>query len=231
MTPVRVLAVSDEVDSSLGPESLAELRPDLLVSCGDLPFDYLEYLLTLANVPLLYVPGNHDPDVSPRPRGPVFTGSVQIRFPEAHREPPGVAGGISVDGRVAEAAGLRVAGLGGSVRYREGPNQYTQGQMRRRALRLELRCRLERPLGRHRVDVLVTHAPPLGVGDLRDDPAHAGFAAYHRLVRALDPRWLLHGHIHPYGQVVPDRTMGDTVVRNVVGAHLLEVDVPGDRDE
>jgi hypothetical protein len=224
VTPVRVLAVSDEVDRSLGPETLQELRPDLLISCGDLPFDYLEYLLTLANVPLLYVPGNHDPDVSARPRGPAFTGVVPLRFADSNAEPPGVAGGVSIDGRVAEAAGLRVAGLGGSVRYREGPNQYTQRQMRRRALRLELLCRLRGPLARLRVDLLVTHAPPLGVGDVGDDPAHVGFAAFHRLVRTLAPRMLLHGHIHPFGQVLPDRSMGSTVVINAVGAHLVEVE-------
>jgi hypothetical protein len=226
VTPVRVLVVADEVDPSLGPDSLHELQPDLLVSCGDLPFDHLEYL-TVASVPLLYVPGNHDPDVPARARGLAFTGSLPLRFGEANAELPGVAGGINVDGRVVDAAGLRVAGLGGSVRYKEGPNQHTQAQMRRRALRLELRCRLRRrarPASRHRVDLLVTHAPPLGVGDLAEDPAHAGFAAFHRLVRTLSPRLLVHGHIHPYGRVVPEMMIGETVVRNAVGAHLIEVE-------
>ena len=131
-----------------------------------------------------------------------------------------------MDGRVVQVAGLRVAGLGGSVRYKDGPNQYTQAQMRRRAFRLAARCRFRRAVGRdptRRVDLLVTHAPPLGVGDAPDDPAHVGFAAFHLMVRTLAPRVLLHGHIHPYGRVVPEVTMGDTVVRNVVGAHLVEV--------
>jgi hypothetical protein len=220
---VRILAISDEVDESLGPETLGELRPHVIVSCGDLPFDYLEYVMTVANVPLLYVPGNHDPEVRPRPRGPLVTGSMPLRFDADNPEPPGPGGGINVDGRVVDVAGIRVVGLGGSIRYAEGPNQYTQAQMRRRARRLALRCRLRRPVRTPRADVLVTHAPPLRVGD-GDDPAHVGFAAFHPLVRVLAPRLLLHGHIHPYGRVAPDRTMGDTVVINAVGSRLVEVE-------
>ncbi len=60
----RILAVADEVDESLGGEALAQLRPDLMLSAGDLPFDYLEYLVTVLNVPLLYVP-------EPRPESPL----------------------------------------------------------------------------------------------------------------------------------------------------------------
>src|SRR6266542_6290587 len=60
----RILAVADEVDESLGGETLAQLRPDLMLSAGDLPFDYLEYLVTVLNVPLLYVP-------EPRPESPL----------------------------------------------------------------------------------------------------------------------------------------------------------------
>jgi predicted phosphodiesterase len=224
---VRVLAVSDEVDDSLGPESLRELGPQLVVSCGDLPFHYLEYLVTLTNVPLVYVPGNHDPELRRRPRGPILTGTAPLRFAPEDADQPGPGGGINLDGRVLDVAGLRVAGLGGSVRYRTGPNQYTQAEMRRRALGLELRCGRRRPVAagpRHRLDLFVSHAPPMGVGDLPDDPAHVGFAAFHRLVRTLAPRVLLHGHIHPYGRVLPHVTMGDTVVRNVVGAHLIEVE-------
>jgi hypothetical protein len=227
MGSVRILAVSDEVDDSLGPDTLRELRPRLIVSCGDLPFEYLEYLVTLANVPLVYVPGNHDPDLRLRSRGPVLTGTVPVQSTAGVPDEPGPGGGTSVDGRVVQVAGLRVAGLGGSIRYTDGPNQYTQSQMRRRALRLELRGRLRRPVAGdplRRVDLLLTHAPPLGVGDVPDDPAHVGFSAFHRLVRTLAPRMLLHGHIHPFGQVARDVTIGDTVVRNVVGAHRIEVE-------
>jgi hypothetical protein len=223
VTPVRILALADEVDGSLGFESIATLRPDLVVSCGDLPFDYLEFAVTVAGVPLLFVPGNHDPDVAPRSENPLVAGSLALRFRTEDVAHPGPRGCTNVDGKVVEAAGLRVAGLGGSVRYREGPNQYTQAEMRRRARRLRLRWRL-RGLGRlSPVDVLVAHAPPLGVGDA-EDPAHAGFEAFHSLVERLRPRLLLHGHVHPYGLAAPDRMIGDTLVVNAVGSRVIEVE-------
>ncbi len=229
----RILAIADEVDESLGPETLAALRPTLIISCGDLPFDYLEYVVTLANVPLLYVPGNHDPHVT-RPTAPAlrspFVGVQPAFLPTStarghdiwdEARQAGPAGCVSVDGRVIEVGGLRVAGLGGSHRYSDGPNQYTQGQMRLRALRLAFRARLRHPAAG--VDVLVTHAPPLGLGD-EQDRCHQGFAPFHTLVERLSPKLLVHGHVHPYGEVRSDRVIGRTRVVNAIPRRLLEVE-------
>jgi len=223
----RILAVADEVDESLGGEALAQLRPDLVLSAGDLPFDYLEYLVTVLNVPLLYVPGNHDPEL--RERGGELAWPPSLELKDA-RDPVGPLGCTNVDGRIEDVAGIRVAGLGGSVRYREGPNQYTQKEMRRRARRLRRRARRLRRRaaarglrGRSGIDVLLTHAPPLGVGD-EDDPAHQGFQAFLQLVERLSPKLLVHGHIHPYGQARPDRQLGTTTVVKAVPFRLLEVE-------
>jgi hypothetical protein len=216
----RVLAVADEVDETLyEPQKLGRAAPDVVISCGDLPFDYLEYLVTILNVPLMYVPGNHDPDLVHRPEIDQGLGlaPIDVAVVRPHRDPPGPAGCTIVDGRVERARGLRVGGLGGSVRYREGPNQYTQGQMRRRARRLARRARR---LGG--LDVLVTHAPPLGLGD-EDDPAHRGFDAFHWLAGRLRPKLLVHGHIHPYGQERPDRRLEEVLVVNAVPSRIVEV--------
>lgn len=223
MEAVRILAVADEVDPVLTPERLRRLAPDVIVSCGDLPFDYLDRVTTEANALLVSVPGNHDP-VAPGPARAIV-GAPGLRSLVSGPAKP--QPGLNLDGRIAEAGGLLFAGLGGAVRYREGPNLYTQRQMRRRALGLELRARLRRPRrsreGRGRLDVLVAHAPPLGLGD-DDDPAHRGFSAFLRLARALRPRLLIHGHIHPYGRHLPDRRIGDTRVINAVPHRLLEVE-------
>ena len=216
----RILAVADEVDESLGGEALAQLRPDLVLSAGDLPFDYLEYLVTVLNVPLLYVPGNHDP--TPRVRRQELAWPPSISLKDA-RDPVGPLGCTSVDGRIEDVGGIRVAGLGGSLRYRDGPNQYTQKEMRRRARRLRRRAAARGLRGRRGIDVLLTHAPPLGVGD-QDDPAHRGFEALLELVERLSPKLLVHGHIHPYGEARPDRRLGTTTVVNAVPFRLLEVE-------
>lgn len=210
---VRILAVSDEVNEALYGHSLYRLRPDLVVSCGDLPFEFLENLVSRLDVPLAYVPGNHDPDLKPP--------DIAIT-PHAHQEPPGPLGCDNVDGRILNAAGLRIAGLGGSIRYNLGANQYTQTEMRLRAASLEMRVRLRRALGQRGLDLLVTHAPPLGCGD-EDDPAHRGFAAFHRLIVKLGPKILVHGHVHPTGRALPDRRLGDTLIVNAIPFRLLEV--------
>ncbi|MFB3737339.1 MAG: metallophosphoesterase [Candidatus Velamenicoccus archaeovorus] len=214
-----ILAVSDEIDETLYDGGADRPRPDLVISCGDLPFDYLEYLVTRLSVPVLYVPGNHDPDL--RARGePVYPPGPRV---EAFEDPPGPGGGTNVDGRIVGVKGVRVAGLGGSIRYRPGPNQYTQAEMRRRARRLRWRAAREGACARGGVDVLVTHAPPRGLGD-GDDPAHVGIEALEPLVRRLEPRLLLHGHVHPYGMKQPDRLIGSTQVVNVVPSRLLELE-------
>ncbi|HET7870681.1 MAG TPA: metallophosphoesterase [Actinomycetota bacterium] len=216
----RILAVADEVEESLGREALARLRPDLVLSAGDLPFAYLEYLVTALNVPLFYVPGNHDPSLRERRDELAWPPSISLKDA---RDPVGPLGCTNVDGRIEDVGGIRVAGLGGSIRYREGPNQYTQKEMRRRAGRLRRRVAARGLHGRRGVDVLLTHAPPLGVGD-EDDPAHRGFEALLELVERLSPKLLIHGHIHPYGEAKPDRPLGTTTVVNAVPFRLLEVE-------
>ena len=215
-TAARILAVSDEVDESLTGDRLRSLRPDFALSCGDLPFDYLEYVVSTLDVPLLYVPGNHDPSLK-------LPDTKWMPLQAVMPQPPGPPGCLNIDGRVVEACGIRVAGFGGSVRYTTGPNQYTQGQMTRRALSLEVRVRL-RPSAQsgRALDVLVTHAPPFGLAE-DTDPAHVGFASFVRLIRKLRPALAVHGHVHPYGRALPEREIGSTRVVNVVPWRLIEL--------
>jgi calcineurin-like phosphoesterase family protein len=219
---VRLLAVSDEVDEGLLADPGRARSADLIVACGDLPAEYLDALMNRLDRPLVYVPGNHDPDL---------TGYRQARSGLTLRaglpaRDPWPAGAVNADGRIVVAAGLRIAGLGGCLRYSPGPNQYSQRQQARRALALRARAGLAaaraRPRPARRADLLLTHAPPRGVGDGPDRP-HQGFACYHGLVAALAPAALLHGHVHPYGAPAPERRMGAVAVQNVTGWRLLDI--------
>lgn len=214
---VRALAVSDEVEAGLCSGAARRLDVDLIIAAGDLPFDYLAELSDQVDRPGVLVPGNHDPDIS----GYSQRGGLWLRagLPDPWPGPPGFS---DADGRVIDIAGVRVAGLGGSVRYRPGPNQWSQTQQARRGRSLVRAARrLTRRDGRA-VDVLLTHAPPRHCGDREDGPHH-GFECLHRVVRELRPRLLVHGHIHPYGEAVPDRVLGTTRVVNVVGRRVLEL--------
>ncbi len=196
---MKILAVSDEECAALWqygtPEKLKDY--DLILSCGDLKAEYLSYLVTVARCPLLYVHGNHDAAYD--------------------RRPP--LGCDCIDGRLVVYNGLRILGLGGCRYYRPGAHQYTEREMARRIRRL--RFRLWRSGG---VDIVVTHAPPQGIGD-GEDTAHRGFAALRRLLDRYQPRYLLHGHVHlNYGR---DRTRlrqyGKTAVINVTERYVLDV--------
>jgi len=209
----RILAVADEESELLYGDALHELRPDVLVACGDLPFEYLENLISRTDRPLVYVPGNHDPDLIPPDAWTPLSVEPAV---------PGVGGGECIDGRLVRVGELGFGGLGGSIRYRRGPNQYTQAEMAWRALRLELRGRLNRALRGRPLDVLVCHSPPLGYGDA-SDPAHIGFAAFRRLVRVLRPRLLVHGHVHRHIAPAADLRLGETLIVNVIPYRLLEL--------
>jgi hypothetical protein len=214
----RVLAVSDDVDEGLCADPGLAGDAELILACGDLPFDYLDYLMNALDVPLVFVPGNHDPDVS----GYKAAHSGLTLRAGLPASPPWPAGAVCADGRVVDAAGLRVAGLGGCLRYSTGPNQYTERQQRRRARALSWRAAWHEHRDGKGVDVLLTHAPPSGVGD-GDDPPHRGFAALHSLVARLQPGVLLHGHVTVCGPAATDRRLGRTVVRNVTGRHLFDI--------
>ena len=213
----KALVGADEVDERLWTGAVRTVSVDLVIGAGDLPYDYLACLASALDAPCVFVPGNHDPDLSGYTR---YGGlSMKDGFPTAW---PGPAGGVNADGRIVDVAGLRFAGLGGSIRYNDGPNQWTQRQQARRARGLVRRAKWRQWRDGHDVDVLLTHSPPLDLGD-RPDPPHRGFACLHRTIDALRPKWLLHGHIHPHGEPVPDRVVGETRIRNVVGHRIMEL--------
>ena len=167
---MKLLAVADEECKALWdyytPDKLEGV--ELIVGCGDLNRHYLEYLATVVPVPVFYVHGNHDENYDNQP-------------PE---------GAVCIDDDVIEYHGLRIAGLGGSCRYRTGAWQFTEAEMKKRVNRL--RGKIERHRG---LDVLVTHAPLHGYGDM-NDLAHRGFTVFRDLLDRYHPQLMLIGHIH-----------------------------------
>jgi Icc-related predicted phosphoesterase len=201
---LKILCISDRVEPMLHGPSLNSYANgvEAVISCGDLPFDYLEYILTFLGVPLYYVLGNHDP------------------APDGPERPEGCT---PLDDRVVDADDVVLAGLSGSRLYSGGPNQYTERQMRRRAWALSARISLRVLAGRPRPHIFVTHAPPFGLGD-DEDPAHVGFESFLGLIDRHKPSLWLHGHVHLYGPEVQRGTSrGETKVMNVFGHRILEL--------
>lgn len=198
---MRILAIADVEERCLW-DAYDEQRfanVDLILSAGDLCADYLEFLVTVTNKPLLYVRGNHDDAYE--------------------RRAPG--GCVCLEDSVYVWQGLRIAGLGGSMRYRNGHNMYDEQEMARRVRRLEPKVLLAGG-----VDILLTHAPARGVGDLDDRP-HQGFACFNEAIGRWCPDYMIHGHVHKNYAPVFERERvleGGCHVVNAFGHTILELD-------
>ncbi len=206
---MKILAVSDEILDRLYNSRVTETYPDvrMLLGCGDLPYEYLEFLVTMYNVPLFYVPGNHDPRFSSNPR--------------AHAE-----GGVNLDEKVVRVNGLLMAGLGGSNKYNpEGPNQYTQQEMFLRVYQLLPKIFLQTLLRGRRLDILLAHSPPNGIHD-DDDQAHRGLHALNFLLRIAKPRFMLHGHTIFYSHNIKNHITNyyQTKVVNIYPFRVMDID-------
>jgi uncharacterized protein len=200
---MRILAVSDRVVDRLYSNTVRQDYPgiDLMIGCGDLPFYYLEFLVSALDVPLLYVRGNHD-------AGPQYTmeGRVLTR----------VDGGEDIHQRFVPIKGLLIAGLEGSMRYRpQAPYMYSENEMTWQVTRLVPQMLWNRSRYGRALDILVTHSPPYAIHDGRD-LAHTGFKIFRALMRHFQPRYLLHGHVHVYRNDIPRVTrFEETTVINV----------------
>lgn len=212
---MKALVVSDVVSEALYSHEIRATCEgvDVVLSCGDLPYEYLEYIATQLAAPVLYVLGNHDGALL-RADGRVSVG------PEGCR---------SIDGRVERVraggdSAIWIAGFSGSAPYCGRPNERGEHEMRRRVRRMRAKILWNRVRGAGGLDIVVSHAAPRGIHDLPADPCHRGFQAFAGLMAADKPRLWLHGHVHPsYGVNLRPVRCGATEVRAVYGHEILEI--------
>jgi len=177
---MKILTVSDKIERSFFKEHLIREKCQgihLILACGDLPPYYLEYLVTSLNVPLYYVPGNHDE----QPHQPYST------------KKPFAKGCINIDQRVIVFKNLLIGGLAGAFRYKKGKYLYTEAQMHRKVFSM-IPCLLVNKIKYKRyIDILITHATPFGINDEKD-LAHRGFKEFLKFMKTYKPAYLIHGH-------------------------------------
>jgi Icc-related predicted phosphoesterase len=195
---VKILAVSDEVVEFLyGPGLRQKFEDiDLVLGCGDLPYYYLEFIVTVLDVPLYYVPGNHDRSEQYLSDGRIIHSAqgCEVLDQRTARLPVNLNGAAAA-GRPPQ---LLLAGLGGSIRYNnDSLHQHTEGEMASRVVSLAPRLLLNRLRFGRFLDILVTHSPPRGIHD-DTDRAHTGFNVFRTFMDVFRPRLLLHGHSHVY---------------------------------
>ena len=172
---MKILAIADEESAYYWDyfEKSKLEGIDLIISCGDLDPYYLSFLATFTSSPVLYVHGNHD-----------------NRYEQINPD-----GCICIDDDIYVYKGIRILGLGGSMRYKPGKFQYTEWDMMKRISKLWFKL-----LRRRGFDILVTHAPAYQLNDGRDLP-HQGFRSFIKLIEKYKPKFFLHGHVHlSYGR-------------------------------
>ena len=209
---MKILSVSDVELGLIYSQQITQrfADVDVVISCGDLPYYYLEYIVSTLNVPLYYVRGNH-------------ASKVEICVGGERQNP---WGGYDLHRRVRrDCSGLLMAGIEGSLRYNNGPYQYSQGEMWRYVLGLTPSLFLNKlRFGRY-LDIFVTHAPSWKILD-RDDLPHQGIKAFRWLIETFQPALHLHGHVHIYRRnTVTEAAVQKCQVINTYGFREISIDL------
>jgi len=202
---MKILCVSDQIDPLVYSNSIKTrfANVDMILSAGDLPMDYLDFIVTNLNKPLLFVFGNHH-------AAEMVDGDADS-FSSTH-----------LGSKVRKEDGLIIAGLGGSMRYNRGLNQFTELEMYFEIMKLIPALLCNRLFHGRYLDILLTHAPPKGIHD-KPDKCHWGFKAFRWFMKMFKPKYLVHGHIHLYdlSDVRRTRCMATEVI-NAYGHYVID---------
>ncbi len=169
---MKILAISDatvpQLYDNFDKAKFADI--DCVISCGDLPIYYLDFIIDALNVPCFFVPGNHDK-------------ALEEKHP---------AGWVNLHENVVNFRGLTIAGLGGSRFYNgESEFQYSESEMLLKYYMLRLKL-----LFKPKIDIFVSHSPSYGLGDLVDSTSHQGFRSFLKILDFYKPKLHLYGHTH-----------------------------------
>jgi Icc-related predicted phosphoesterase len=216
---MRILCISDQIDPLIYTNSIKErfADVDMVLSAGDLPMDYLDFIVSSLNKPAYFVFGNHNLKEYAKYRG----NSESYSEPE---ETFSFSGATHMGTKVKYEEGVIIAGLGGCMRYSRDENQYTEFQMKLEMLKLMPALFFNRIFRKRYLDILLTHAAPRGIHD-KEDRCHLGFNCFLWFMKVFKPRYLIHGHIHLYdlSEVRTTKYM-DTLVINAYSHFILNTE-------
>ena len=199
---MKILCVSDYMSSLIYSDQLKKRFNDveIVLSSGDININYYEFIVSILNKPLLFVFGNHhleEIDTYRKNKTNVDVSEycenlkVEMLYKTCNN------GGIYIDEKIKKIKGLIIAGLGGSMRYNDGLNQFSETGMLLKILKIVPRLLINKLIYGRYLDILITHAPPYGIHDQKD-LCHRGFKSFIWFMKIFKPRYLIHGHIHLY---------------------------------
>jgi len=216
---LKILCISDQIDPLVYSPGIKERFSDvdIILSAGDLPLDYLDFIISTLNKPLFFVFGNHHTGDLKHYRNlwnsPTFTDPEYLG-----------CGAIHLGTKVKKEGKLLLAGFGGSIRYNNGVNQFTDFEMYMEIIKLIPRLLWNRIFHGRCIDILLTHAPPRGIHD-KPDKCHWGFKAFLWFMKVFKPKYLVHGHIHLYDlSDVRCTKWNNTTVINAYSHYVIDID-------
>jgi Icc-related predicted phosphoesterase len=214
------LCISDQIDPLVYSPGIKERFSDIdfILSAGDLPLDYLDFIISTLNKPLFFVFGNHHTNDLKH-----YKRLINSPFYINQSEYMG-CGAVHLGTKVKKEGASIIAGLGGSMRYNNGENQYTDFEMFFEVVKLIPRLLWNRIFHGRFLDILLTHAPPRGIHD-KPDKCHWGFKTFLWFMNVFKPKYLVHGHIHLYDlSDVRCTKWKKTTIINAYSHYVINVD-------
>lgn len=218
---MKILCIADHVDPRVYSNTIKDRFKDvdMIISAGDLPMDYLGFIVSSLNKPLYFVFGNHNLKYLGR-----FNKRYENRvLPESQTNKTFGSTYVGFKNHYDKKNNLIIMGLGGCKKYNNANNQYTEFQMYMHIIRLIPRLICNKIFRGRYLDILLTHAAPRGIHD-KEDPCHIGFQSFKWFMKRFSPKYLLHGHIHLYN--INEKKVTDyynTRVINVYDHYVLDI--------
>lgn len=237
---MKILCVSDYVDPLIYNQNVKESFSDidLILCAGDLPMDYVDFIVSVLNKPTYFIFGNHNLKDYPyyHKEARLDSHAMSDYNDTSHGHGGFYAGFKSfvnydlhyIDPKTGKETPLLIAGASGTVKYNKGMNQFTEFQMKMRLLKMVPQLlKNKRKYGRY-LDIFLTHASPRHIHD-HEDPCHIGFECYNWFLDRFKPTYMVHGHIHLYD--MREERIGkyfDTTVVNAYSHCVIELGDIGD---
>ena len=222
---MKILCVSDQIDplvySSSAKEHFKDI--DIILCAGDLPMEYVDFIVSTLNKPTYFIFGNHNlKEFGYYHR----TNTSQDSYKPYNSSTLVYAHGAHYLGfKTAKTENkLLLAGASGSMRYNNGINQYTDKEMFMKLVKMIPALIMNKLRYGRYLDIFLTHTPPLDIHD-KKDPCHRGFKCYRWFIEKFKPAYMIHGHIHLYD--IQDTRVSqflDTTIINAFSHYILEFD-------
>ena len=234
---MKILCVSDQIDPAVysGNAKNRFSDVDLILCAGDIPMDYVDFIVSTLNKPTYFVFGNHDLQEfgfyhKTRTAGahPYDAGTFQ-QDDFSHSHGATYAGfkalrlkNFPIKDESGKSTPLLLVGISGSIRYNNGEDQYTNFEMLVKLLKIVPALLWNKIRYGRYLDIFLTHATPRKIHDL-EDPCHKGFSCFNWFIESFRPKYMVHGHIHLYNPQAPRITVhGETTIINAYSKYIFD---------